>query len=776
MRRIGQRTAVLFAALVAVLLIGVVFVQSVSSSLGPAMSVVYPAPGGSTTSSGAPLENLTQYVNPFIGTGNSPSPPCGGACGGDVFPGAAYPMGMVQWSPDTPTNPPGGYFYGDSTIKGLSLTHFSGRGCEVYQDFPFMPYVGQFSVSPALNASYYYSPFSHANETARPGYYEVHLDGPNVTAELSATPHTGVGRFIYPPSTLSTLIINAGGSINGNSYSEVNVLPSQDEVTGTAVSVVGCGYQPYQVYFVAKFDRPFNSYGTWNGSSISEGSTSSSGQHAGAYLVFDTMSEHVVNLQVALSFVSVANARVNLSDEYAGFNLEAVAQSAADAWNARLNSILVSGGTYNETATFYTALYHIFFQPNVFNDDNGQYIGFDGKVHTVPPGHLQYENIAGWDDYRTQIQLLSILDPSAVSDIIQSLVNDAQQGDGSLPRWEQANVDSHGETGDSADADVAEAYAFGATDFDTGAAFEAMLNGQANEREGYSYYVKLGYVPADIYPSLPTASVTLEYATDDFAIAQFAKELGNTAVYDEYLQRSANWVNVFNATSGYVQPRDANGTWAAGFSPTSQNGFEEGDAAQYTWLVTYDLRGLFSAMGGNSTALGRLELSVSQLNAGPDSLGIWIGNEPTVEVPWEFDFAQAPAETQSVVRQIETQFWYDSPEGMPGNDDGGEMSSWYIFAVMGLYPEIAGVGGFVVGSPLFPSMTVNLSGGHTLQVDGTGASQPYVQSLELDGTPTSSLWVPWTALQDGAMLNFTLGSTPSKWGSSSQDAPPSFAP
>jgi predicted alpha-1,2-mannosidase len=776
-RRVGRRGAVFLAALVIGLLLGVVVDYSLSNS------VEVSAPSGSSLSSAfptglSPTENITQFVNPFIGTGNSFPYPCGGACDGDVFPGAAYPMGMVQWSPDTISNPPGGYYYGDSVIKDLSLTHFSGRGCEVYQDVPFMPYVGDFTVSPVTNASLYYSSFSHSSEVARPGYYEVHLEGPNVTAELSATPHTGVGRFVYPPSISSTMIINAGGSVNGNTNSNVTVIPAQDEVTGLAGSTVGCGSNPYEIYFAAKFDRPFSSYGVWNAAKLYPSYSGSQGQNVGAFLVFDTMSNPVVDVQVAISFVSVANAKLNLAAEYADFNLTSVAESTASMWNDLLNTVHVQGGTQNQTVTLYTALYHSFFQPNIFSDANGQYIGFDGKVHTVTAGHVQFENINSWDDYRTHMQFLSILAPSIASDIAQSLVNDAQQGDGALPRWEQANADSHGMSGDDGDPLIEDAYAFGATNFDAAAALQAMVNGQSQEREGYSYYVKLGYLPNDTLLGLATASETLEYATDDFAIAQFANALGDTGYYNTYLQRSADWENVFDTASGFVQPRDANGSWGQGFSPTSENGYEEGDSAQYTWMVPFDLAGLFNLMGGNSTAVARLDNFLTALNAGPSSMYCWIGDEPTVEVPWEYDFAQAPAQTQEVVREIETQLWSDTPGGMPGNDDGGEMSSWYIFAAMGLYPEIPGVGGFVIGSPLFSSMTVSLSGGRMLQVDATNAAvgNPYVQSLDLDGNPTSSLWLPWSAVQGGATLDFTLGANASSWGSSPQDAPPSFAP
>jgi len=687
-------------------------------------------------------------------------------------------MGMVQWSPDTPSNPPGGYNYDDSVIKDFSITHFSGRGCNVYQDFPFMPFVGYPSISPAIDPSLYYSTFSHQNETARPGYYQVYLETPHVNVELSATQHTGVAQFLYPSTKVSTMIINAGGSINGDVNSSVTILPSMNEVTGSAESTVGCGSQHYEVYFAAHFNRAFMTFETWNGASLNPSSNLSTGPESGVFLSFDTASDRVVLVQVAISFVSVANAQLNLALENANFDLSSVELRATTAWTTFLNLIQISGGSQSERVTFYTALYHTFFHPNIFNDVNGQYLGFDGKVHTVAEGHIQYENIAAWDQYRSQIRLLAILDPSVASDIAQSLVNDARQGDGHLPRWEQANVDSHGMSGDSADVLIAEDYAFGASDFNTTGALIAMIDGQPQIREGLSDYTNLGYIPADSGKTPYSASVTLEYANDDFAISQFARALGNSSAYSIYLNRSADWMNLFDNISGYIQPRDANGNWAPNFSPTSENGFHEGDSAQYTWLVSYNMAGLVDEMGGTAAAITRLDNFFIKLNDGPASPYSFMGNEPTFEVPWEYDFAGAPSHTQEVVRQIELQLFNDTPGGLPGNDDGGAMSSWYVFAAMGLYPEITAIGGFVTGSPLFPYISFKLGDGSLLVILATQAadSNPYVDSLSISGVSTSSVWIPWNELSQGATLNFTLASTPSNWGDRLQDAPPSFPP
>ncbi|MEO6888108.1 MAG: GH92 family glycosyl hydrolase [Ktedonobacteraceae bacterium] len=726
-------------------------------TLALGLSGLSPFSGGPPVASARAFSqmNLTQYVNPFIGT--NPCPGCTYGFGfdtGDVFPGAVYPMGMTQLSPDTPSNIPGGYYYPDTTIKDFSLTHFSGRGCSDSQDIPFMPFVGSSSSS---------SSFAHSSEVAHPGYYKVQLSGPNVTVELTATLHTGMAQLTYPASTHSGLYLNAGGSINGSSNASVAINTGKQEVTGQTTSTVGCGSNHYTLYFVAYFDQPFSS-SSGNGTSA-------------ATLFFNTTANHVVHARFGISYVSLANADANLAAENNGSSSFSTIQSAADAaWNTRLNTIQVTGGSTNQLATFYTALYHTFIHPNVFSDANGQYLGFDNQVHTVASGHAQYENISSWDIWRSQVPLRAILAPAEAADIAQSLVNDAQQGDGHLPRWEQKNADSRGMNGDGADIEIADIYAFGDTGFDSSAALNAMVNGQPKIRSGYTDYTTKGYVTqADIGSS---AVSTQEYTNDDFALSQFALALGNTSDNQTYLQRSNNWTNLFNSSAGgYIFPRNSDGSWAS-TSPTSGTGFQENDSAQSTWMEPFDLASLINKMGGNSTVVKRLNTFFTQLNGGPNSQYAYMGNEPSLETPWTYDFAGAPAQTENVVRRIQDQLYTNTPGGIPGNDDGGAMSSWYVFSAIGLYPDIPGVGGFVLGSPLFPSITIHLAGGHTLQINGTNAADgsPYVQSLTVNGTSSSHLWLPWSTVSGGSTLTFTLGSSPSSWGTGAADAPPSFAP
>jgi predicted alpha-1,2-mannosidase len=729
----------------------------------------------------APMQDLTRYVDPFVGTGSG-MPDFGiHNEGGHVFPGAAYPHGMVQWSPDT-TSAAGGYRYVQSRIEGFSLTHFSGRGCDAYQDFPFMPVLGPVVSSPAA-PSRYAAAFSHSNEAASPGYYHVRLDS-GIAVDLSVTPRTGLGRFTFPPSSQATLLINAGGSATGDAAQGTGIqIDGGDLVTGSASSGHFCGQaNAYTVYFAAQFSRPFAAFGTWNGDRLQPGARSSDGAHAGAYLSFDTTAQQTIAVKVGLSFVGVANARDNLAREDPGWDFTGVRRQAAAAWNQALHAIEVSGGTTEERTIFYTALYHTLFHPNIFSDANGQYIGFDGRVH-VASGYVQYENFPGWDMYRSLIGLLALTDPLRTGDMLQSLVADAQQGGGALPRWEVANDNSAGMVGDSMDAVIATAYALGVRNFDAGAALRAMDRGASDPaarsgryppREGLADYLRLGYVPASAPES---ASITLEYATDDFAIAQFAAALGGQALAARYRARALNWRNLWDSAVGAVEPRAANGSFPADATITRLSGFAEGDSAQYSWMVPFDLPGLFARMGGATAAVRRLDTHFTQLNAGLVTPYAFMGNEPELVVPWIYDFAGAPSHTQAITRRIELSLYHATVDGLPGNDDGGALSSWYIFAALGLYPAIPGAAGFVLGSPLFPEAIVHLADGHELRVEAPDAAPnaPYVQGLSLDGRPYAGTWLPDAAIADGGTLRYALSSVPSSaWGTGAGDAPPHY--
>jgi predicted alpha-1,2-mannosidase len=722
--------------------------------------------------------SVTSEVDPFIGTTLSdarPHPSIGSNYNGNTFPGAAYPMGMVQWSPDTPGAKPvkGGYWYPDHVITGFTLTHFSGRGVTYLQDFPFMPTTKAVAGSPGTHWGDFAAAFSHDREIAHPGYYSVRLDD-GIRAQFTVTARTGLCRLTFPQGARQVVLFRT----------DTRVDLADREISGWHVATAGTKERHFTIYFAAKFDRPFATAGVWSGDAFFPGRKSADGSSCGAAVTFDPGSGDVVRVKVGISFVSVAGARANLAAEDPGWDFGAVRRRADQAWNDALGRIQVAGGSPAETRIFTTALYHCFFHPNLLSDADGRYPGMDGRLHTVAAGHEQVQNIPGWDQYRSFAALRAILTPRESSDIAQSLVNFARQDravrpdGGGFPRWEQGNHNSGGMVGDGDDAILAADYAFGARDFDTSAALaimkrDASVPGVTSDgfpvRAGLAEELALGYVPGK-------AAVTEEYCTADFALAQFAGALGDRAAETLYQARAQDWRHLFNPATGYLQPRERDGSFRPGFNPALTVGYVEGSAAQYFWLVPFDYRGLFSLIGGDAGAVARLDRYFSALDGPPRTGHAYMGNEPCEVDPWAYDFAGAPAKTQGVVRRIQLQLFRDSPGGLPGNDDAGAISSWYVFSALGLYPAIPGVGGLVVGSPMFPSAAVRLPGGQTIRIEAVGAAPdaPYVQSLTLDGRPWTSTWIPWKLLAHGATLRFVLGKQPSGWGSAKGDAPPSF--
>ncbi|WP_160311170.1 GH92 family glycosyl hydrolase [Streptacidiphilus anmyonensis] len=759
----------------------------------------------------APVADPAALVDPLVGTGS------GGAVVGqvDTFPGADLPFGMVQWSPDTPSRPDGGgYDINDSKITGFSLTHLSGPGCPIAGDFPILPMTGALPTDPDSATA----PFARTSQTAHPGSYTVTAAG--VRTQLAVTARTGVAQFTYPSSRQARLLVKVADSANGSSAADFQAVGDR-EITGSVTSGHFCG-QPnsYTVHFAARFDQPFTASGTWGGSSAAHvatraGSTSvseqgrqnprsksypsaknaapaasqGSGVVAGGWLTFDTTRNARVGMQVAVSYVSVQGALDNLNAEAHTYDVGAVASAATAAWNRQLRTVSVAGGSPTAQATFYTALYHASLEPSLFSDADGRYVGFDDKVHTVRAGHAQYANYSGWDIYRSQTPLLATIDPAVAADMATSLLNDAAQG-GSLPKWPSANGYTGAMNGDSADPVLADTYAFGARGFDASAALADMVKGADGdtgapgqgwyvERPNGAAYIKDGYVPntgSDSISPVPNgASETLEYALDDFSISRLAKSLGKGSDAAVFARRSQNWANVFDTANGYVEPRDAAGAFPSGppvsVSGFGQSGFQEGNAAQYTWMVPQNLAGLVQGIGGKKATAERLDTYFTQLNAGPDAPYQWQGNEIALDTPWAYDSIGEPWKTQSVVHRVMSQLYSLTPGGEPGNDDLGAMSSWYVWAALGLYPQTPGVPMMVLGAPEFPSATVHGAYGN-LTIDARGAGDAYVKALHVDGRATGRTWIDLTRTH---RLDYTLATTPNTgWGADAADAPPSF--
>lgn len=750
----------------------------------------------------ARLAYLTRYVNPFIGTANSPLPDyLGGNGSGNTFPGATLPFGMIQWSPDTEKGfgqeGRGSYLYADTAIRGFSLTHLSGPGCPVFGDVPFMPLKGDVKTSPATNPDAYISKFSHANETASPGFYEVALDS-GVGVALTVTQRSGHGVFTYPKGSDATMLVNVGRNANGVSDAHVAFTGGQS-LEGSVTSGRFCGARnKYTLYFAAEFDRPFSSFGIWKDEKVFKDAREVRGAKTGAFVSFDSATTNKVQVRVGVSYVSEQGALMNLHAENPGWDFDAVRARAHARWNDALGRITVRGGDDAEKQGFYTALYHTLLHPNVFSDADGEYVGFDGRVHTDRAHHTKYTNFSGWDIYRSESPLLAWLFPDEASDMAQSLVSDAVQG-GGLPIWPVAGDESGAMYGDPSVPIIASTYAFGARGFDTKAALRAMIKGATDpkvksktypERPGLADFLKYGYIPMEQKGLRGSPSVALEYETADFALARFALAHGDRKTHAEMMRRAQLWTRLFDPENRYIRGRWADGSWLPGFDftamlykpelpwrPESHKSYVEGNATQYTWMIPHNMRSVIDRIGGNEVVVKRLDSFFKELNAGPDRPYFFIGNEPVFPVPWVYNYVGAPWKTQAVTRRALTELFTPDPGGIPGNDDLGATSSWIVFASVGLYPIIPGVGGFSVNSPLFPEIDVRLKDGRLLKIRGRGASAktPYVQELRLNGRPYESTWLPYEAIARGGTLEFKLTATPNtRWASKPDAAPPSF--
>jgi predicted alpha-1,2-mannosidase len=727
-------------------------------------------PGGAYAQS-APAANPVALVDPFVGTAGT-----SGVGLIDDFPGASAPFGMIQWSPDTPSQPPsGGYFYRDKAITGFSLTHLSGAGCQIYGDFAVLPVLGD-----VTDPQHAQQPFTHESETAQPGYYAVRL-GNGVQVQLAAAPRAGIASFTFPASQKADLIVNTASDQAGVTQSQFQVV-GPDEIAGSATSGGFCGMpNVYTVYFDMKFDRPFTAHGTWTGK----------GNVSGGWLSFDTTQNRTVQAKAAVSYVSIAGARANLENGIAGWNLDTVRSSTANAWQSLLGEVRISGGTPADRKMFYTSLYHSLLSPTLYSDADGTYLGFDGRVHRTRSGHDEYANFSGWDIYRTQVPLMALLAPHQSSDMMQTLVDNAQQG-GWLPKWPAANGYTAVMGGDSADAIIAGAYAFGARDFDRAGALRAMLKnaddvssslgqGWYHPRPGSAEYLQHGYVvnahTTNVSPVPNGASETLEYAIDDFSISQFAKALGKNGIYRQFAKRGQNWTNIFDTSTGLVSPRDADGAFMqTPLTSNGQSGFQEGNAEQYTWMVPQAMGSLVAALGGSQNAIARLDTFFSQLNAGSDKPYAWFGNEPTFAAPWTYLYAGAPYKAQAVNRNVMLSLYAPTPDGIPGNDDLGAMSSWWAWNAMGLYPINPAVPVLLLGTPIFTNVTIDSPSGRRIVVDAPAASDAnaYIESLRIDGKSTDRAWV--NVPQSGTVhLDYVVGPTPNtQFGANPQDAPPNY--
>ncbi len=704
-------------------------------------------------------------VDPMIGTGGH----------GHTFPGVSVPFGMVQLSPDTRLDGWDGcsaYHNSDSVIYGFSHTHLSGTGCSDYGDILLMPAIG-----PVKLAGYgFRSAFRKMSEAASPGFYRVTLDKPNILAELTATARTGMHSYTFPASDYASIILDL---VHRDKVLESAVkITGNDEIEGYRISQAWAARQ--MVYFVVKFSKPFSSFAIEsNEEPLSSGTREANGTSLRAGFRFLTEMGETILVKVGISGVSIDGARKNLEAENSGWDFQKVKNEAIAQWNRELGKIKVEDGSGEQMKVFYSALYHTMLQPNVYTDVDGQYRGRDLKTHQTD-GFDYYTVFSLWDTYRAAHPLYTIIDQKRTTDFINTFIRQYEEG-GILPVWELSSNETGCMIGYHAVPVIADAYLKGITGFNAEKAFEAMKHSAELDQLGLQNIKTKGYIPAD--QEGESVSKTLEYAYDDWCIAMMAKAMGKEDDYKTYIRRAQNYKNVFDHSTGFMRAK-LNETWFTPFDPAEVNfNYTEANAWQYSFYVPHDLEGLMILLGGRERFSQKLDalFSADSKTTGRDQADISgligqyaHGNEPSHHMAYLYDFAAEPWKTQALVHRICKEFYLDNPEGLIGNEDCGQMSSWFVMSSMGFYPVTPGSNVYAIGTPLFPRTTIKLENGKSFVVRANRLSEAnyYIQSATLNGKPYPKCYLNHSDLMKGGEFVFNMGSEPNKaWGIGAGDFP-----
>jgi len=764
-----------------------------------------------------------QHVNPFIGTDEAEH----------TFPGATFPFGMVQLSPDTGGNKGfyllsdwkwcAGYHYDDTSILGFSHIHHSGMGVGDWGDFLFMPTVGKIRTKPGGEEKPekgYRSRFSHDSETAEPGYYAVTLDDYGIRAELTVSQRAGFHRYTFPASDSSHILIDLGHGLGDWPINCKLKVIGNDKVVATRTST---GFVPHQkTHFCAEFERPFDSFGVWNGPLKKPGIRFEAGRNIGAFLNYSTEKDEEVLVKVGISYTSQEQACKNLGTDIDHWDFDRTRQETKKVWAKELNKIRVSPSTLDtdeETKDrldiFYTGLYHSFLFPAVFMDADGTYVPMmESSTKKRHADFVYYSDFSLWDTFRSEMPLLSLLQPERMDDMVKTMVRQYENS-GWMPAPQQfSNYHTDSMTGDHNACVIMNAYQAGVRDFDLAAAYEGVrknatekgftgipMIGYGVGRFGNRSYQRRGYVDANtvLAPNNPLfmaayvfnmgASRTLEYAYSDFCVGWMADELGLKEDSEYFKQRSRNYRNVFDTETGFVRGRSKSGEWMHGddFNPRAYYAYyTEGNSWQWTWSVFHDVEGLVELMGGREAFNAKLdEFFSSTTNVEAYDLfsvhisgmiGQYVhGNEPSHHIAYLYNFSGQPWKTQKLARQIMDDLYWPEPHGLAGNEDMGQMSSWYVWSAMGLYPLYPGV--YLVGSPVFGRVEVDMKDGKVLVIEAENVSSDnkYIQSASINGAPLDRPWIKHSEIANGATLKFIMGPGPNReWGSSIDDRPPSF--
>ena len=711
--------------------------------------------------------DYTTWVDPMIGTGGH----------GHTFPGATVPFGMVQISPDTrweDWDGSSGYHYSDKTIMGFSQTHLSGTGAPEYCDVLLMPTVGEIQILPGDendSKSGYRSAFQHKNEKATPGYYSVLLDDDNIKAELTATARTGFHRYTFPASNQSNIILDLKNRdfVIGSNLKII----SNTEISGLRRSKRWAEDQ--YVFFYAKFSKPFHSCGIALNDTLREGLKSAEGQNIRAFFQFDTKENEQILVKIGISAVDEEGARKNLEAENPAWDFEKVAENAKEQWNTFLSKIDVEGGVEKQRRIFYTALYHTAIAPNIFQDVDNRYRGIDHKIHEAK-GFTNYTVFSLWDTFRAQMPLYTIIDPKRYQEFIKTFLEMYKVG-GVLPQWELAGNNTAVMIGYHTHSAILDGYRKGIRDFDAKLAFEAMKK----RVENIGYYKDLGFIPADKVGG--SVSMVMEYAYNDWNVAQMAKELGKEEDYRDFIYRAQSYKNMFDASTGFMRPKNSDRNWVSPFEPTEgSEHFVEGNSFQYSLFAPHDVNGLIDLIGGDDKFIDWLDTLFTKKSVHDENvidatglIGQYAhGNEPSHHMAYLYNYAGQPWKTQFLVRQILETLYDDKPDGLSGNEDCGQMSAWYILSAMGFYQVCPGTPEYIIGSPLFPKVTIHLENGKDFVVKANNISSEnkYIRSATINGKPLTKSWFTHDDILRRSEIIFEMDSVPNKdWAVKQEDRP-----
>ena len=708
--------------------------------------------------------NLTNYVNPFIGTGGH----------GHTYPGASMPFGMVQLSPDTRLEGWDGcsaYHASDTIIYGFSHTHLSGTGCSDYGDVLLMP-AGREVKGDHYD---YASSFDPSSELAEPGYYAVDLTTNRVKAELTVTERTGFHRYTFMQGDPQTIVLDL--KHRDKVLESAFRFTGDNEIQGYRVSQAWA--QRQMIYFVVKFSKPVTGWTVMAGGQPLEGLKKYAGEDLKLVLRFDSSTGDQILVKAGISGVSEAGARGNLDNELPHWDFDQTRQAAREAWEAELGRIRLGGGTADRQTTFYTALYHLMLSPNLYIDTDGKYRGRDLEVHQSD-GFRNYTVFSLWDTYRAAHPLFTLIDRRRTGDFINTFIHQYEEG-GLLPVWELSGNETNCMIGYHAVPVIADAWLKGIRSFDGDKALEAMKHSAEQDHFGLKHYRSMGYIPAD--QEGESVSKTLEYAYDDWCIARMAEALGKQEDHDNYMKRAQYYKNLYDPATGFMRAKQ-NATWFSPFDPFEVNfNYTEANAWQYSFYVPQDLDGLMELMGGREPFAGKLDalFSARTETSGRNQADISgligqyaHGNEPSHHMAYLYDYAGQPWKTQELVHRICTEFYRNDRDGLIGNEDCGQMSAWYVFSALGFYPVTPASDIYAIGTPLFPKATVRLESGKTFTIVANNLSDSsyYIQSATLNGIPYYKSFITYTDILNGGELVFQMGPKPNNsWGSTQSGYP-----